>query len=81
MPTVRFAWNPTLVDVRREACPQARWNKATRAWTMTVTEAEQFLAASHARLDFAKMQSEIAIDENRWTIGFVRGAPSRRRAC
>jgi hypothetical protein len=77
MPVIRFAWNPQLVDVRREACPRARWDKATRAWTMTIVEAEAFLAASHARLDFGRSSSQIAIDDEQWLIGFVRGAPMK----
>ena len=53
MPVVRFSWNPQLVDVRREACPRARWNSQTRAWMMTATEAEAFVTAGHHRLDTA----------------------------
>ena len=75
MPIVRFTWNPQLVDVRREACPQARWNKAARAWTMNEAEAQAFLSASHSRLDVVRLQGEIVIDETRWIIGFVHGAP------
>ncbi|MGE4043331.1 MAG: hypothetical protein AB7F35_00655 [Acetobacteraceae bacterium] len=77
MPIVRFTWNPQLVDVRREACPRARWNKAARAWTMSEAEAHAFLAASHNRLSIVRLQAEIVIDETRWVIGFVRGAPMR----
>ena len=47
MPVVRFAWNPQLLAVRREACPRARWNNQARAWTMTATEAEAFVVAGH----------------------------------
>jgi hypothetical protein len=75
MPTVRFAWNSTLVDVRRSVCPNARWNAKERTWTMTEQEAEAFLAASHARLRCA--HTEITIDGVRWTIGAVRGAPCK----
>ena len=75
MPIVRFAWSTQLVDIRRQACPQARWNKASRAWTMTEAEAAAFLTASHTKLEFVRMSSEIAIDDTRWVVGFVRGAP------
>jgi hypothetical protein len=78
MPVVRFAWNPQLVDLRREVCPRARWNKSARAWSMTSAEAEIFLTESHARLEFCRSASEIAIDEDRWLVGYVRGAPCRR---
>jgi hypothetical protein len=77
MPVVRFTWDPQLVDVRRQSCPRARWDKSTRAWLMTATEAEAFLAASHARLDFGCSSSQITIDDEQWVIGFVRGAPMR----
>jgi hypothetical protein len=43
MPIVRFAWSPLLVDVRREQCPRAKWDRAHRAWTMTQAEADRFL--------------------------------------
>ena len=77
MPVVRFAWNPQLVDVRREACPRARWNSQTRAWTMTATEAEAFVAAGHHRLEYYRMASEIVIDGETWLVGFVQGAPRK----
>ena len=77
MPTVRFTWNAQLVDVRREVCPRARWDKAARAWTMTLSEAEAFVIASHTRLDLVKMHTEIAVDDVRWRVGFVSGAPER----
>jgi hypothetical protein len=80
MPVVRFAWSPQLVDVRREACPRARWDKTARAWTMTAAEAETFLAAGHARLELCRSAGEIAIDGNLWLVGFVRGAPYRKVA-
>jgi hypothetical protein len=74
MPVIRFAWDPQLVDIRRQACPKARWNKATRAWTMTTVEAEAFLAASHRRLEFGRSNSQITVDDEHWVIGFVQGA-------
>ncbi len=79
MPVVRFHWDAQLVSVRREVCPQARWDKAARAWTMTVDEAAAFLAAGHARLECARGTGQIAIDEEHWLVGFVQGAPSRLR--
>jgi hypothetical protein len=78
MPVIRFAWSPQLVDVRREVCPRARWSKSARAWSMTDSEANLFVQAAHARLEAFKSSCEIAIDDDRWLIGFVRGAPCRR---
>jgi len=80
MPTVRFTWNAQLVDVRREVCPRARWDKAARAWAMTPSEAEAFVIAGHLRLDLLKMHAEIAVDDTRWRVGFVSGAPERLSA-
>ena len=77
MPVVRFSWNSQLVDVRREACPRARWNSQTRAWTMTATEAEAFVAAGHHRLEYCRMASEIVVDGEKWLVGFVQGAPRK----
>src|SRR5690348_4727804 len=77
MRVVRFAWSPTLVDVRRRVCPHAQWNARKRTWTMSEQEAEAFLAASHASLDFCRSHTEISIDGVRWTIGFAQGAPCR----
>jgi hypothetical protein len=77
MPVIRFSWNPQLIEVRREACPRARWDKTARAWTMTTVEAEAFLAASHKRLEFGRSNSQIAIDDEQWLIGFVQGAPMK----
>jgi hypothetical protein len=74
MPVICFAWDPRLVDVRRQACPKARWDKAARAWTMTAVEAETFLAASHERLQSGRTKSQIAIDDEQLTAGLVRGA-------
>ncbi len=78
MPQVRFAWSAQLVDVRRQACPRAKWNAQQRAWTMTDADAKTFLAAGHSRLDMVRESSEVAIDGERWIIGFFQGAPCRR---
>ena len=78
MPQVRFAWSAQLVDVRRQACPRAKWNARQRARTMTDADAEIFLAAGHSRLDMTRESSEVAIDGERWIIGFFEGAPCRR---
>lgn len=77
MPTVQFKWDPQLIDVRRVACPRARWDAARHAWRMTEREAQAFVAASHQRLDFVRSSAEIVIDSERWIIGFVQGAPCR----
>ncbi len=63
MPVVRFAWNPQLVAVRREACPRARWNSQTRSWTMTAAEVEAFVAAGHVRLEYLQNGRR---DHRRW---------------
>jgi hypothetical protein len=75
MPIVRFAWNPVLIEVRRECCPRARWDAARRAWTMTQDEAEAFIQASHTRLELGRVSNEIFVDGARWIVGFARGAP------
>jgi hypothetical protein len=80
MVTVRFAWSPQLIDVRREQCPRAKWDRTARAWTMTEAEAERFLQASHNRLNLIRDHGEIHIDEACWIIGFVQGAPCVREA-
>ena len=92
MPVVRFAWSPMLVDLRREVCPSARWQKRGRHWVMSETDAQAFIRAAQARLDF----SEVArADKCGWynlgswvrarcpmstTIGCVNGAVFSRRA-
>ncbi len=78
MPIVRFRWSPELIAVRREACPRARWMAVQRAWEMTAAEAETFIARSHAALDYGRCHTEIAVDGERWLVGFVQGAPCRR---
>ncbi|MBV8097149.1 MAG: hypothetical protein JO110_28670 [Acetobacteraceae bacterium] len=75
MPIVRFAWSPLLVDVRREQCPRAKWDRAHRAWTMTQAEADRFLETSHSRLNLVRESTEVLIDDARWIVGFVQGAP------
>jgi hypothetical protein len=77
MASIRFAWNPVLVEVRREVCPRAQWQKAGRRWIMSDAEAEMFLRAAQARLDFQRSQAEIRVDDVTWIVGFVRGAPCR----
>ena len=47
---------------------------------MSAADAEAFLAASHARLDFARRHGEIDIDGERWIVGFVQGAPYKETA-
>jgi hypothetical protein len=77
MASIRFAWNPVLVEVRREVCPRAQWQKAARRWIMSDADAEMFLRVAQARLDFQRSQAEIHVDEVTWIVGFVRGAPYR----
>jgi len=75
MPMVRFIWSPILVEVRRESCPRARWDRARLAWTMTPAEVDLFVHASHRRLAFARDRGEILVDAVRWLVGDARGAP------
>jgi hypothetical protein len=75
MPTIRFAWNPILVSLRREVCPGARWHRQGRHWLMSDVEAQTFVRAAQARLDFQRSQAQIRLDDVTWVFGFVRGAP------
>ena len=75
MPSIRFVWNPILVDLRREVCPGARWQKQGRQWIMSDAEAQGFLRAAQARLEFQRAHAHIRVDDVTWVIGFVSGAP------
>ena len=75
MPSIRFAWSPTLVNLRREICPGARWQKQGRQWLMSDAEAREFLQAAQARLEFLRAHTHIRVDDVTWVIGFVRDAP------
>jgi hypothetical protein len=75
MPVVRFAWSPMLVELRREVCPSARWQKPSRHWVMSETDAQAFIRAAQARLDFQRLHAQISVDGTIWVVGFVRGAP------
>jgi hypothetical protein len=75
MPLVRFAWSPMLVGVRREICPNARWQKQGRHWVMSETDAGAFIRAAQARLDFQRSHARISVDGTIWLVGFVHGAP------
>jgi hypothetical protein len=77
VPDVRFSWSPLLVDLRRELCPTARWEKRQRRWLMNDADATTFLRAAHVQLDFARSKAEITIDEATWVVGFLQGAPYR----
>ena len=74
MPSVRFSWSPMLVDLRREVCPSARWEKRGRHWVMSETDARAFIRAAQARLDFQRSRAQITVDGTTWVVGFVRGA-------
>jgi hypothetical protein len=80
MTIVRFPWNPTLVDVRREVCPSARFEKGRRQWIMNEADANRFLQAAHSRLEYTKCQARVMVDDHMWVIGFVQGAPFRATA-
>ena len=77
MATVCFLWSPLLVDLRREVCPTARWERAHRRWLMNDAEAAKFLDAAHRRLDFARSHAQIRVDDVTWVVGFARDAPYR----
>ena len=77
MRCVRFEWNPVLIELRREVCPNARWQKQGRHWLMTDADAERFIQTAQARLDFQRWQASIRIDDITWVVGFVKGAPYR----
>ena len=49
-----------------------------RVWTMTPVEAQAFLAAGQARLDYCRTTARIAIDKELWLVGFAEGAPIRQ---
>ena len=76
MPTLRFAWNPTLIALRREVYCRARWHRRGRHWLMSVAEAQTLVRAAQARLDFQRSPAQIQLDDVTWVFGFVRGAPS-----
>ncbi len=66
-----------LIDLRREVCPGARWHRQGRHWLMSDAEAQTFVRAAQARLDFQRSQAQIRVDGVTWVFGFVRGAPYR----
>jgi len=75
--SVRFDWNPILVDLRREVCPKARWHKQGRHWAMHSEDAQVFLDSAHRRLELSKRHAQVQVDDVTWVVGFVRGAPYR----
>ena len=42
---------------------------------MSDVEAQTFVRAAQARLEFQRSQAQIRIDDVSWVFGFVRGAP------
>ena len=80
MVAVRFAWSPALVELRRQVCPNARWQKHSRQWLMQDDEAQSFMRAVQAALEYQKCQTQITADDTVWIVGFVQGAPYRRTA-
>lgn len=77
MPVVSFPWDAYLVSIRREVVPRARWDKATRAWSMTATEAETFLHAAQAKMYFGRIKCTVTVDDVVWVLGFAQGTPYR----
>ena len=64
-----------LYDSARHVKEVATWQKNGRQWIMSNTEAETFVRAAQARLDFGKSHAQIRVDNVTWVVGFVRGAP------
>ena len=77
MRCVRFHWNPVLIDLRREVCPAAQWQRQGRRWLMSDADAEAFIRAAQVRLDFQRQHTQICVDDITWVVGFVQGAPYR----
>jgi hypothetical protein len=77
MPIVSFPWDAQLVSIRREAVPRARWDKATRAWSMTETEADAFLQVAQRRMSLARVKCSVTVDQTVWVLGFAHGTPYR----
>jgi hypothetical protein len=75
MASVWFSWSPLLVEIRREICPGARWQKEGRRWIMSETDAQAFLCAAQACLDVQRSHKQIRVDDTVWVVGFARGAP------
>lgn len=44
---------------------------------MTDADAEAFIRAAQARLDFQRQHTQICINDVTWVVGFVQGAPYR----
>jgi hypothetical protein len=42
---------------------------------MSDAEAQRFVRAAQARLDFQRLQAQLRIDDITWVCGFVHGAP------
>ena len=77
MPMVKFPWDAQLISIRRDVCPRARWEKASRGWVMTGSEAETFLQAAQARMDFARVKCTVTVDDIVWVLGFAKDTPYR----
>jgi hypothetical protein len=80
MPMVKFPWDAQLISVRRDVCPRARWEKRSRVWVMTDPEAETFLQAAQARMNFARVTCTVTVDDTVWVLGFAKDTPYRLNA-
>jgi hypothetical protein len=47
---------------------------------MTATDADRFLKAAQARMEFGRVSSELTIDGMTWVVGFRKGTPYRLNA-
>jgi hypothetical protein len=71
---------PALVELRRQVCPNARWQKHRREWLMQDNEAQSFMRAAQAALEYQKWHTQITVDDTVWIVGFVQAAPYRLTA-
>ena len=62
MPTISFSYDETLVALRREVAPGAKWNNRKNKWTMTEDEARAFVAAAAALPITDRVRFDINVD-------------------
>ena len=53
-----------LVELRRQVCPGARWQKTSHQWLMRDDEATSFVQAAQAALEFRRTHAQIRVDED-----------------
>jgi hypothetical protein len=72
---VLFFWDPLLISLRRDVCPNAKWDKPRKQWLMAPEDAERFRDAAHRLLDGTRRHAVLQIGDEQWMIGFRQGAP------